>query len=423
VARFTSNRAAQYLAGLVFAFAPYRVAHVVHLELLWTAFLPLALLALYRLLEQPSVRRGIAFGVVVGLQGLCSVYYVVFLVLWLVPAVLLAPLHIAWRPSRRLAGAFAVAVLASAVLLVPYMGPYSRARQALGPRPEHDLQQFSAVVDDYARVSRENRLYAPAPREEEDERSLFVGAVALALSGVAVVWTPTRVVWVFVALTAMAVDLSLGVNGVLFPWLRAVLPIVNGFRAPARFAVFALLGVSVLAGIGAARLLSAFRPAVRHGIAATVALAMLAEYWAAPLTTYQAPLTPARVDAWLTREPPTIVAAFPLPLPGSLWGYETVFQYHSIFHWQPMVNGYSGYAPPSYLRLVERVQDFPSTRAVEQLREYGVEVVVLYERYSQPGEFDRLLDACHDSTWFSEVRVMQDIGRGRSAACRLAATR
>ena len=79
MAYFTADRTAQLIAALIFMFAPYRLAHIAHLELLWTAFLPLTLLALFRVLEHPSVRRGVVLGVAVALQALCSIYYAVFL--------------------------------------------------------------------------------------------------------------------------------------------------------------------------------------------------------------------------------------------------------------------------------------------------------------------------------------------------------
>ena len=130
---FTPSRPAQVIAGIIFAFAPYRFAHIGHLELLWTAFLPLSLLGVYRMLEQPTLRRGAAFGLAVGLQALCSVYYFVFLVIWLVPATLLAPLHVRIQWSRGHLAAGAIAVCTAAVLVAPYVAPYSRARRSSAP--------------------------------------------------------------------------------------------------------------------------------------------------------------------------------------------------------------------------------------------------------------------------------------------------
>ena len=44
----TGSRAAGVIAGIVFAFAPYRFEHAMHMELQWAMWMPLAFLALHR---------------------------------------------------------------------------------------------------------------------------------------------------------------------------------------------------------------------------------------------------------------------------------------------------------------------------------------------------------------------------------------
>jgi hypothetical protein len=416
---FTADRAAQIVAGIVFAFAPFRAAHLVHLELLWTAFIPLSLLALYRLLQTPTTRRAIVFGTMVALQTLCSVYYGLFLVIFLAPAMLLAPLHLRFRWSRRHGAALVLSVLTTAVLVSAYAGPYSNVRAAVGPRSENEVQAFSAQFGDYLRASPLNRLYGAPPRGDDDERSLSAGVAATLLAVVSVTLVRTRITAAFALLTALAVDLSRGTNGVLFTSLRDVLPLLEGIRAPARFAVFVLLGVSVLASLAVAHLTTHWTAARRRVFVSVVAALLMVEYWIAPVPTFQPPLVARGVDAWLAMQPRTVVASLPMPPPSGLWGHEASFQYLSIFHWQPTVNGYSGYAPRTYLRRAEQVQDFPSDAAVAGLRAEGVELVVLREKYAAAGEFDRLLYGCQNRRWFSEVLPFEEVGSGRSAACRL----
>jgi hypothetical protein len=418
---FAPSPSAQVIAGLIFAFAPYRVAHLAHLELLWTAFIPLALLALYRVLEQPTSRRAVWFGACVGMQALCSIYYGVFLTLWLVPALLLAPLVVKVRWSRRLVAAALVSVATAAVLVSPYAAPYRAAHRALGPRPVSEVVTFSARLSDYWQPSPHNRVYSARPRLEQDERSLFVGAVALVLVVLGLATVRSRAVWMWAALTLIALDLSLGVNGLVFPLVGRVAPMLDGLRAPARFGVFVLLGVAVLAGLALAHALARLSsPRLRATTAALIGTLLVAEYWAAPITTYEVPIRPAGAHAWLAAQPPTVVATLPMPPANELWGYETVFQYLSIFHWQRMVNGYSGHAPESYYSLAHQVQDFPSDQAVGALRARGVEHVLFHERYTEKDQFNQFLYACSNPVWFSEVHTFRDFRIGRSAVCRIA---
>ncbi len=49
----------------------------------------------------------------------------------------------------------------------------------------------------------------------------------------------------------------------------------------------------------------------------------------------------------------------------------------STFHWRPLINGYSGYYPQSYLQALEGFRRFEPGRSVEALRLMGVGVYVI----------------------------------------------
>src|SRR5262245_60820805 len=75
----TANRRAALVAGIVFAFVPYRFDHFHHLELQATAFIPLALWSLERALA--TGRSRYVYGAVASLAGqvLSGIYYAIFL--------------------------------------------------------------------------------------------------------------------------------------------------------------------------------------------------------------------------------------------------------------------------------------------------------------------------------------------------------
>ena len=58
----TGSRAAGIVAGIVFAFAPYRFEHIMHMELQWAMWMPLAFLALHRLYDTGRMKYGLALG-------------------------------------------------------------------------------------------------------------------------------------------------------------------------------------------------------------------------------------------------------------------------------------------------------------------------------------------------------------------------
>jgi hypothetical protein len=57
---------------------------------------------------------------------------------------------------------------------------------------------------------------------------------------------------------------------------------------------------------------------------------------------------------------------------------EPVYMYFSTFHWQKLVNGYSGFSPPSYARLLRLVATFPDDASIAELRRRDVSIVIVH---------------------------------------------
>jgi hypothetical protein len=397
--RLTDDRAAAFLAATVFSAAPYRVAHIGHLELECVAWMPISLLLLHKLIEAPRARTGILLGATVAAQTLCSIYYGIFLSGFIFVAWCL--LAAGSRDRKRLVAASAVAVVPLVAILGPYSIPYARAKHEQAPRSKDEIARYSAVPGDYLRVAPDNVVWGkgdsgPAP----DERTLFPGAVALALA-IAALWPPVRRTALFFALLGMlSFDASLGENGLLFPTLQHVIPPLASLRAPARFGILVLLTVSVLAALGAARLNRATGGRASPWIV-LAALLCLGEYWSVPIRTREVSTHASPAHAWLAAQPgDVVVAELPMPNPRGLWFYETTFQFRSIYHWKRLVNGYTGFAPASYLETLELMTGFPDARSVARLRALSVDFVLVNREYYEPGAYQRLVERLIESGAF-----------------------
>lgn len=174
----------------------------------------------------------------------------------------------------------------------------------------------------------------------------------------------------FVVLTVLGWWLSLGprpqswgreLNAPgLYTLLYQYVPGFDGLRVPARFAVLVMLGLSVLSGF-AVRDILRWRPAAGPALLALAAL-FLVESTPVPIPVnvtssdkYLSP--PSRVfPSW--QAPPVYqhLATLPestvvLELPFGDPAWELRYVYYSSVHWRPLVNGYSGGFPESYLRL------------------------------------------------------------------------
>jgi hypothetical protein len=412
VRQLTGSTRAGIVAGVIFAFTPYRFDHYMHLELLWTGWMPLTLLAIHRAIQRGTVRSGIVVGLLFAAQGFSCIYYAVLF--GTVSAVFCAVL--ALRMPRiqlaRAAVSLGCAALVAGALLAPYLMPYRHARTTVGERSADETLLFSAGPTHYFATTPGNLLYgrltAPLAR---DEKRLFPGLIAIALVG-AGLWPPLsrRRIAYLVALL-LAIDLSFGPRGLSYDVFRELLLPYRGIRAVARAGGIALLMVAILAGFGWARLerLAWLREGTRAIAAFSVVIAaMMLEYATIPLKLVAAPRRPEPVYQWLAaRTDEGAVLELPVPDIYTAPLMDPQFMYWSTFHWHPLVNGYSGNVPASYLEVMRRMLVFPSDGEIQRLREAGVRYVVVHERFYGSARYRELI-ALLDSR--SDVRKQASFG-------------
>lgn len=236
----TGRPRAAFVAGLLYAFAPYRTSQFGHLQVLSSQWMPFALYALRRYfaavvrrresatppaslpgaapstdrartdrreaggggrVKPPAARRevvpllGAALAIV--LQGLSCGYFLLFFAPFLV-------LFVVWEvwtrrlwTNARMWGELAAAGVLAGALLLPFLLPYLALRDHGFPaRPLDEVRQYSADAYSYLAGSESLRLWRPYLSDfGTPEGVLFPGLVpvALALAGLAVaVWAAAR---------------------------------------------------------------------------------------------------------------------------------------------------------------------------------------------------------------------------------------
>jgi len=136
--------------------------------------------------------------------------------------------------------------------------------------------------------------------------------------------------------------------------------------------------LAVLAGYGAARIGERLRsPAARRAVFVAIGALMLVEYASTPLPLWRPPAAPPQAYADIIRDrgdsPTAVLFEFPT---GHMEDPE--YLYYSTFHWQYLVNGYSGFFPPSYLRVVKAVQNFPDATSFDVIKSHGARYIVIH---------------------------------------------
>ncbi len=196
VRELTGSASAAFVAGLFYAFAPYRLGQLPHIQTLSSQWMPFALYGMRRYFDTGS-RRALAGGTVAFIvQGLSTGYYLFFFAPVLLGYVLWEATTRARLRDVRMWIALAVSGGASVMGMLPFLLPYVKARDAFGfTRPYEEVLSFSA--DLYAYVNTPPQLYlwgGVLNRFPQPEGDLFFGAVPVAF-GLAAIGVWIRRAW------------------------------------------------------------------------------------------------------------------------------------------------------------------------------------------------------------------------------------
>jgi len=389
VRHVTDSSEAGLVAGVLFAFCPYVFAHTSHIQLMLTAGIPAAMLALHRLADQPSMRRGMVLGFAILAQGLACAYYGIFLVLLVGYSVLFfSASRRLWRSASWWMGLGSAAALAGAGSL-PFLSHFSAIRDEGFGRTLHESAAFSANAASYLASSAYahawllRRIASWPPWREV----MFPGflALSLALAGGVLAVAGARVsgarreretALLYGTAGILACWASFGPAGRLYPLLFE-LPFFAFLRAPARFAIVVVLALAVVGSLATRRLLHAAGTRCQWIAAALTCLALSELATAMPWE--RAVQVPLPYQS-LAQMPPAPVAEFPFYSKRPYM--HSQYMLYSTSHWMPLLNGYSDHTPTRFRENALSLESFPSDRSFATLQGFGVRYLgVHWDRY------------------------------------------
>lgn len=405
VRELTGHDGASLVSGVIFALYPYRIDQYPHVQSQMTFWLPLALFIVARLHRSPSWRLGGLLGLVMAAEMYSCVYYGIYGPI--VIAVIAGATVIATERVHRAAmvRSLGLAAIVAGVCIAPLITPYLAASKVVGERSIQEVESGSARPNDYLQANPDNAIHGDDRRQGVGEHRLFPGYVAPVLAASAFIPPIGPLTFGYLAGAAATFDLSLGVNGLGYRWLYDWVPGFHALRIPARLGMFFGLALAVLAGFGVARAVRA-QPALVQTTFVVVAVGLVTlESRARPLDLSQLTDQSPAVYTWLAQQPPAIVCEYPVGnLQGRAGPQDATYVYYSTRHWQRLVNGYSGFAPPSYNELLDRLKDFPSPSSIAYLHERGVTMLLVHSAFYIRGDFDadvRALKGRADVDWMA----------------------
>jgi hypothetical protein len=402
----TRQHAAGLVAGitflanrwLVYTFIPT----VPHLAVLFYFPLIIALSAAPTL----PLRRALLLLLLIVLQ--CSTDLVYITPAVLIPVIAVALWHLARRATRPAGLRLLIVAIAAGATVLAIHFPYLR----VAARNPNLAQQTNWRLDPLRNaVAMPGGLMSlMSPFDVPSLALVFVLAIAalvlwrgwrgsareLSLAGHALLWV---IVGLLISLP-LRVDLFGSVW--TLPHILAAqrwIPFAAAIRLPERLRVAALMGVTLLAGLLFAELLrhlvslpalAARARALGSGLAVLLAAAMYGQYITAvgqpggygpPLPAYRLQEPPhddsAVLQALRAASGPTIEVPLPPGQPTAAAAHAPAM-YRSIFHWQPLLNGYSSYWPVDFAARMKVAARLPDPDALAQLqRDTGLAYVLV----------------------------------------------
>jgi hypothetical protein len=414
--RVTRSHVAALVGGTGFAFSFFSMLHGHgHIQLVWTFWMPLTLIAIGGWARTSSWPRAAVVAATLVLQALAS-WYMAVLVLVLAGAYLPFAL-VLQRPIRGRVGLLCSQALAIAAVFLVCVLPFARPYMNFPPGPVAEAGTLSADLASYLVPPQGTWLGArwpewlPGhPREPYGESTLFAGYVRPLLAAIGLFWIcmtvrrspPDRSLTIAFSFACVLVVvgawLSLGPSrdGLSVPSLYDLfirLPGMRLFRAPGRFALLVTLGMAMAAAVGALAVMNRWPRAGRAIVVLLVAASLGEAYFVRFPGGRPQPEPTPKVYTFLNGLGPGAVVSLPFQLGTEQWWREADYQYYSMVHWRPIVNGYSRREPDGFSALTTRLARFPATESARTMRELGVGYVVVHTERFADGAARALADA------------------------------
>lgn len=400
----TGDLLASMIAGIIFAFTPYRFTHFSQVQLVIMQWIPLVFLFLHRFFKTLSYKDLFLFTIFFLLEFLSCGYYALFLTvfagLFIVISIVYGKLYS--RPDVWLK--LAVFAVISAAVILPLFYPYIITKKTMGfTRSYEEAYKLSADILSYVSAPSTNKIWKPLNPYLDGEQNLFLGYVTVILGGLGIFslfrncgekkadGRPSKkeAILFYLPIFVLAALFSFGpvirflhkdlVTGP-YMFLYKYVPGFDGLRVPARFGVFAIFPLAIFAAFAVKSLFKRIKgPSGRYVLTAVLGAFILAEYFAGPIRVF--PVETGRdipaVYNWLSGTKGDF-GVIELPVGEPVIPADARYMYYSAYHWKRLVNGYSGYAPPAYYAVKEAVKYFPDDTSKGMLEDIGVKYVIIH---------------------------------------------
>ena len=291
--RVGATQGGAFLAGIAFAFCPYRLARLAgHYDLLGTEWIPLYVLLLIELCERPRQYWPLAAltGLVAALCGYTALSYLVFLGLFTL-------LWLGYRREQALLARVLVVGLVVLALMAPLLLQVFSDLSDWSYPPYPGADRYVADIAAFVVPPPQQTIFGVrAFADNLTETTVFPGFLLLVLAALG--WRHRF--WALAALFFFVLSLGSSLHiagadtGLPLPfWLISKTPLLENLRAPSRFTIMMMLSLAMMMALR-------WSPKKRWPTA-LAAVVLVAEYLAIPTPLFRAETH--EVYAELARDP------------------------------------------------------------------------------------------------------------------------
>jgi hypothetical protein len=398
VREFTGSSLAGFVGSLIIAFWPYALSHQDHPNLIFTAWIILALFFLKRFFDHQQKRDLLLAAVSIALIGLTRWQLLIiggFIIgLYILYRLIGDKIYRTPRFIALLALIFLLALLVMIPLLLPIF--IALTGQSVTSDLFLEVSPFSTDLLSYLTPSLYHPLWGETVSEIYSNFPVhstvpFLGytALVLAIIGIFTKWSRARF-WLVAALLyiLLALGPALIING-RDTGLPLPISLIDGtfiiqmVRRPIRFNIVLSIPVAVMAGYGVVSLRERTKGVWQAVVLATLIVALiLSEY----IVTYRT--FPLETPAWyreLARQPGEFGIAN-IPMYQGQRNYKT-YMYYQFVHKKPIVQGHISRVPPEATSFISSSLLLRKVR-FEKMQVLAGEIVNVSEQLNQLAEAD-----------------------------------
>ena len=327
--------------------------------------------------------------------------------------------------------------------LVPLILGMQSAKTAMSlSRPKFVVENLSAVIRNYLKFPQNSWLYEKVLAVSSPDGGTFLGLFLICLSGIGSIVIfrirfsergagllgtrelnsgallnrdrfPGRYGVFYIAMAGFAFWLSYGTALIpsdaiglgIYRFLVWISPynllyqFVPGFtsiRSPYRFYIFSVFFLAVLSGWSVLWLSERMKGQWRRVLIPLILIAVVVELWPLPARLVRVPRGIEELPEIYQQIEALPRDATLLKLPTSRGGSEmnleteSRFLYYSMFHWRPIVNGYSGFLPRANVRLDQVIARSEPETLLSAFRAFGIQYVLTREAALNEAEKKKL---------------------------------